>query len=104
MPYKMELEVHVKGEPVWLEETENWEHVSERTHLKEEFKLELTELEGTQENYEHVSEMPHVKEEFKSELMTELGRTEPSEDAKEEVITEEHAVGQPVQCFKEENM
>ncbi|XP_068086498.1 uncharacterized protein [Anabrus simplex] len=108
MPYKMDLEGHIKGEPVWLEGTENYQLVSEMTNLKEEFKSEEMELGGTQvntveENYKLVSEMIHLKEELKSEL-TELRQTQLSAEVKDEIIIEEHPVGQPVQCFKEENI
>ncbi|XP_068086355.1 uncharacterized protein [Anabrus simplex] len=108
MPYKMDLEGHIKGEPVWLEGTENYELVSEMTNLKEEFKSEEMELGGTQvntveENYKLVSEMIHLKEELKPEL-TELRQTQLSAEVKDEIVIEEHPVGQPVQCIKEENI
>ncbi|XP_068086429.1 uncharacterized protein [Anabrus simplex] len=99
----MDLKVCVKSEPVDLEETENYELIPEITHLKEEFKSELMELEGAQENYELVPEITHLKEEFKSE-MAELGQTQPFAEVKNEIIIEEHTNIQMVSCFEEDNI
>ncbi|XP_067014706.2 uncharacterized protein [Anabrus simplex] len=80
----MDLEVKVKKEPAWLEETtnvslENIEHVPEVIALKEEVKSELTDPGSMQEN-----------------------SLEPSEDIKEEIFIEEHADDQLLPYIKEE--
>ncbi|XP_068085468.1 zinc finger protein 41-like [Anabrus simplex] len=80
----MDLEVKVKKEPAWLEETinaslENIEHVPEVIALKEEVKSELTDPGSTQEN-----------------------SLEPSEDIKEEIFIGDHADDQLLPHIKEE--
>ncbi|XP_067003952.2 zinc finger protein 614 [Anabrus simplex] len=79
MSYKMDLEVHIKQEPIWLEETENTEHVSEMIPLKKEAKSELTEPGPMQES-----------------------SFEPSADVKEEIFTEQHTGNEVVPFFEED--
>ncbi|XP_067014654.2 uncharacterized protein [Anabrus simplex] len=80
----MDLEVKIKEEPAWLEETtnaslENIEHISEVIALKEEVKSELTDPGSAQEK-----------------------SLEPPEDIKEEIFIEEHTDDQLLQYIKEE--
>ncbi|XP_068086257.1 uncharacterized protein [Anabrus simplex] len=80
----MDLEVNIKEEPAWLEETtnaslENIERVSEVIALKKEAKSELTEPESTQEN-----------------------SLEPSKDNKKEIFIEQHTDDQLLAYIKEE--
>ncbi|XP_068086383.1 uncharacterized protein [Anabrus simplex] len=80
----MDLEVNIKEEPAWLEETtnaslENIGHVSEVIALKKEAKSELTKPESTWEN-----------------------SLEPSEDIKEDLFIEEHTDGKLLVYIKEE--
>ncbi|XP_068085461.1 uncharacterized protein [Anabrus simplex] len=76
----MDLEIKVKEEPIFFEETS------------------ITSC----DNYKIISEEMHLKEEPKSELAVPR-ETQPSSDIKNEVTVDEHTVGQLVACFKEED-
>ncbi|XP_068086253.1 zinc finger protein 771-like [Anabrus simplex] len=76
----MDQKIEIKKEPVWLEDTAG----------------------AYFDNYKITSEEMHLKEEPKSEL-AEPGETQASIDIKDEICMDEHAVGQLVACFKEED-
>ncbi|XP_068085445.1 uncharacterized protein [Anabrus simplex] len=80
MPFKMDMEIKIKEEPICFEETSN----------------------TSCDNYKIISEEMRLKEEPKSEMAVPR-ETQPSSDIKNELSVDEHTVDQLVTCFKEED-
>ncbi|XP_067004484.1 uncharacterized protein [Anabrus simplex] len=113
----MDMDIEIKDEPVWHEETgndslEKFKLVSKMAPLKEETKSELIKPSPTQDNafeekFGLVSEMVLLKQETKSELTepgpAEKNTFEPSADSKREILVEQGKVDLLVPNIKEEN-
>ncbi|XP_067010648.2 uncharacterized protein [Anabrus simplex] len=76
----MDIEVKIKEEPICFEETSN----------------------TSCDIYKIISEEMQLKEQPKSELAVPR-ETQPTSNIKNEISVDDHAVGQLVACFKEED-